>query len=218
MLVFRGMKKRKVLDIQLQKRRKNRRSIFLDDGSVFGVSDDVFFSTPIHIGDTISEQVLNEILDSESKTKIYNSAINLLSYRMRSKSELKDRLIRKNYNEDSIIDVINNLESKGYLDDKKFAHAFAKEKVKNKLIGPIALKFEMSSHDLNVDDVESAISSVYEVFPQEFLIKKLMTKWKVKDNIRNDTKIKGKITNRLKNKGFYWDDINKAINNSYIDD
>ena len=102
------MKKRKVLDIQLQKRRKNRRSIFLDDGSVFGVSDDVFFSTPIHIGDTISEQVLNEILDSESKTKIYNSAINLLSYRMRSKSELRDRLIRKNYNEDSIIDVIND--------------------------------------------------------------------------------------------------------------
>ncbi len=212
------MKKRKVLDIQLQKRRKNRRSIFLDDGSVFGVSDDVFFSTPIYIGDTISEQVLNEILDSESKTKIYNSAINLLSYRMRSTSELRDRLIRKNYNEDSIIDVINNLESKGYLDDKKFAHAFAKEKVKNKLIGPIALKFEMSSHNLNVDHVESAISSVYEIFPQEFLIKKLMTKWKVKDSIRNDTKIKAKITNRLKNKGFYWDDINKAINNSYIDD
>ena len=212
------MKKRKVLDIQLQKRRKNRRSIFLDDGSVFGISDDIFFSTPIYIGDTISEQVLNEILDSESKTKIYNSAINLLSYRMRSKSELRDRLIRKNYNEDSIIDVINNLESKGYLDDKKFAHAFAKEKVKNKLIGPIALKFEMSSHNLNVDHVESAISSVYEIFPQEFLIKKLMTKWKVKDSIRNDTKIKAKITNRLKNKGFYWDDINKAINNSYIDD
>ena len=212
------MKKRKVLDIQLQKRRKNRRSIFLDDGSVFGVSDDVFLSTPIHVGDIISEQLLNEILDSESKTKIYNSAINLLSYRMRSKSELRDRLIRKNYNEDSIIDVINNLESKGYLDDEKFAHAFAKEKVKNKLIGPIALKFEMSSHNLNVDHVESAISSVYEIFPQEFLIKKLITKWKVKDSIRNDIKIKGKITNRLKNKGFYWDDINKAINNYYIDD
>ena len=67
------MKKRKVLDIQLQKRRKNRRSIFLDDGSVFGVSDDVFLSTPIHVGDTISEKLLNEILDSESKTKINES-------------------------------------------------------------------------------------------------------------------------------------------------
>jgi len=89
------MKKRKVVDIQVQKRRKNRRNIYLDDGSVFGVSEDVFISIPIHIGDTISDQVFNDILESDSKSKIYNSAISLLSYRMRSKSELKDRLIRK---------------------------------------------------------------------------------------------------------------------------
>ena len=91
------MKKRKVVDIQVQKRRKNRRNIYLDDGSVFGVSEDIFISIPIHIGDTISDQVFNDILESDSKSKIYNSAISLLSYRMRSKSELKDRLIRKNY-------------------------------------------------------------------------------------------------------------------------
>ena len=66
------MKKRKVVDIQVQKRRKNRRNIYLDDGSVFGVSEDVFISIPIHIGDTISDQVFNDILESDSKSKIYN--------------------------------------------------------------------------------------------------------------------------------------------------
>ena len=71
------MKKRKVVDIQVQKRRKNRRNIYLDDGSVFGVSEDVFISIPIHIGDTISDQVFNDILESDSKSKIYNSAISL---------------------------------------------------------------------------------------------------------------------------------------------
>ena len=114
------MKKRKVVDIQVQIRRKNQRNIYLDDGSVFGVSEDVFISIPIHIGDTISDQVFNDILEADSKSKFYNSAISLLSYRMRSKSELKDRLIRKNYNEDGIMDVINNLELKGYLDDENY--------------------------------------------------------------------------------------------------
>jgi regulatory protein len=206
------MKKRKVVDIQVQKRRKNRRNIFLDDGSVFGVSEDVFFSIPIHIGDTISDQIFNDILESDSKSKIYNSAINLLSYRMRSKSELNDRLIRKNYNEDGIMDVINNLELKGYLDDEKFAYAFAKEKVKNKLIGPIALKFEMSSHKLDVELIDKTISSIYDMLPQKMIINRLITKWKVKDIIGKDPKIKSKIINRLKNKGFYWDDIQRAIN------
>tara|TARA_B100001013_G_scaffold325794_1_gene238036 strand:+ start:198 stop:833 length:636 start_codon:yes stop_codon:yes gene_type:complete len=206
------MKKRKVVDIQVQKRRKNRRNIYLDDGSVFGVSEDVFISIRIHIGDTISDQVFNDILESDSKSKIYNSAISLLSYRMRSKSELKDRLIRKNYNEDGIMDVINNLELKGYLDDEKFAYAFAKEKVKNKLIGPAALKFEMSSHKLDLELIDRTINSIYDMFPQKMIINRLITKWKVKDSIGKDPKIKSKIINRLKNKGFYWDDIQSAIN------
>ena len=43
-------------------------------------------------------------------------------------------------------------------------------------------------------------------------INRLINKWKAKDRIKTDSKIKIKIINRLKNKGFYWDDIQSAIN------
>lgn len=206
------MKKRKIIDIQVQSRRKNRKNIFFDDGSVFGVSEDVFLSIPIKIGDIISDQKLNDILESESKSKVYNSAINLLSYRMRSKSELNERLIRKGYSKDIITDVINILELKGYIDDEKFAIAFAKEKVKNKLIGPNALKFEISSHNLDIDLVDNTIDSIYEMFPQEMIINRLIAKWKVGSSIKNDLHAKSKVINRLKNKGFYWVNIENVIN------
>ena len=206
------MKKRKIIDIQVQSRRKNRKNIFFDDGSVFGVSEDVFLSIPIKIGDIISDQKLNDILESESKSKVYNSAINLLSYRMRSKSELNERLIRKGYSKDIITDVINILELKGYIDDEKFAIAFAKEKVKNKLIGPNALKFEISSHNLDIDLVDNTIDSIYEMFPQEMIINRLIAKWKVGSSIKKDLHAKSKVINRLKNKGFYWVNIENVIN------
>ncbi|MBS00995.1 MAG: hypothetical protein CMG37_06215 [Candidatus Marinimicrobia bacterium] len=206
------MKKRKIIDIQVQSRRKNRKNIFFDDGSVFGVSEDVFLSIPIKIGDIISDQKLNDILESESKSKVYNSAINLLSYRMRSKSELNERLIRKGYSKDIITDVINILELKGYIDDEKFAIAFAKEKVKNKLIGPNALKFEISSHNLDLDLVDNTIDSIYEMFPQEMIINRLIAKWKVGSSIKKDLHVKSKVINRLKNKGFYWVNIENVIN------
>ncbi len=206
------MKKRKIIDIQVQSRRKNRKNIFFDDGSVFGVSEDVFLSIPIKIGDIISDQKLNDILESESKSKVYNSAINLLSYRMRSKSELNERLIRKGYSKDIITDVINILELKGYIDDEKFAIAFAKEKVKNKLIGPNALKFEISSHNLDIDLVDNTIDSIYEMFPQEMIINRLIAKWKVGSSIKKDLHVKSKVINRLKNKGFYWVNIENVIN------
>ena len=206
------MKKRKIIDIQVQSRRKNRKNIFFEDGSVFGVSEDVFLSIPIKIGDIISDQKLNDILESESKSKVYNSAINLLSYRMRSKSELNERLIRKGYSKDIITDVINILELKGYIDDEKFAIAFAKEKVKNKLIGPNALKFEISSHNLDLDLVDNTIDSIYEMFPQEMIINRLIAKWKVGSSIKKDLHVKSKVINRLKNKGFYWVNIENVIN------
>jgi len=91
------MGKRKIIDIQVQKRRKNRRSIFLDDGSVFGISEDVFFSIPVQIGDTLTDQQLDDILVADYQQKIMDVALNLLSYRMRSKAELIRRLKRKNF-------------------------------------------------------------------------------------------------------------------------
>ena len=103
------MKKRKIVDIQIQSRRKNRRSVFLDDGSVFGISEDVFFTVPIHIGDTISDQALDAIFKAESKVKIYDAAVNLLSYRMRSKSELRNRLIRKNIIREKFLMLLKTL-------------------------------------------------------------------------------------------------------------
>ena len=205
------MKKRKIVDIQIQSRRKNRRTIFLDDGSVFGVSEDVFFTVPIHIGDTISDQALDDILKAESKVKIYDSAVNLLSYRMRSKSELRNRLIRKKYHKGEISDVIKNLEIKGYLDDEKFAIAFAKDKVNNRLIGPIALRFELSAHELEVQLIDKTINSIYNIYPPKDIIKRLINKWKLIDSINESSTVKNKIINRLKNKGFYWDDIQDVI-------
>ena len=50
------------------------------------------------------------------------------------------------------------------------------------------------------------------MFPTKNIIDRLLTKWNVKNNMEKDLKIKNKIVNRLKNKGFYWDDIQSVIN------
>ena len=104
------MAKRKIIDIQVQKRRKNRRSIFFDDGSVFGISEDVFFSIPVQIGDTLTNKQLDDILVADYQQKILDVALNMLSYRIRSKTELMRHLKRKNFNEDGIYAVMEKLE------------------------------------------------------------------------------------------------------------
>ena len=201
------MAKRKIIDIQVQKRRKNRRSIFLDDGSVFGISEDVLFSIPVHIGDTLTDQQLDEILGADSQQKILDVALNLLSFRMRSKAELMRRLKRKNFNEDGIYAVIKKLETKGYIDDQKFALVFAREKVRRKLIGPVALRSEFSVHGLDPDIVEYTLKKTYDEISEQTLMDQLLAKRRVPLNEPLSRKEKQNAVNTLRNKGFSWDRI-----------
>jgi regulatory protein len=205
------MAKRKIIDIQVQKRRKNRRSIFLDDGSVFGISEDVLFSIPVHIGDTLTDQQLDEILGADSQQKILDVALNLLSFRMRSKVELMRRLKRKNFNEDGIYAVIKKLETKGYIDDQKFALVFAREKVRRKLIGPVALRSEFSVHGLDPDIVEYTLKKTYDEISEQTLMDQLLAKRRVPLNEPLSLKEKQNAVNTLRNKGFSWDRIQEML-------
>ncbi len=205
------MGKRKIIDIQVQKRRKNRRSIFLDDGSVFGISEDVFFSIPVQIGDTLTDRELDNILVADNQQKILDFALNLLSYRMRSKVELMHRLKRKKFNEDGIYSVMEKLETKGYIDDQKFALAFAREKVRRKFIGPMALRSEFSVHMIDLDILEYTLKKIYDEFPEHTLMDQLLKKRKVPMNMPLDIKEKKNAVNTLRNKGFSWDRIQEIL-------
>jgi len=205
------MAKRKIIDIQVQKRRKNRRSISLDDGSVFGISEDVLFSIPVHIGDTLTDQQLDEILGADSQQKILDVALNLLSFRMRSKAELMRRLKRKNFNEDGIYAVMKKLETKGYIDDQKFALVFAREKVRRKLIGPVALRSEFSVHGLDPDIVEYTLKKTYDEISEHTLMDQLLAKRRVPLNEPLNLKEKQNAVNTLRNKGFSWDRIQEIL-------
>ena len=205
------MAKRKIIDIQVQKRRKNRRSIFLDDGSVFGISEDVFFSIPVQLGNTLTDQQLDDILVADYQQKIMDVALNLLSYRMRSKAELIRRLKRKKFNEDGIYSVMEKLETKGYVDDQKFARMFAREKVRRKLIGPMALRSEFSVHGMDSDILEHTLKQTYDEFPEHTLMGQLLAKRRVPMNKTLDLKEKKNVVNTLRNKGFLWDQIQEVL-------
>ena len=59
--------------------------------------------------------------------------------------------------------------------------------------------------------IDKTINSIYNIYPSKDIIKRLINKWKLIDRINESSTIKNKIINRLKNKGFYWDDIQDVI-------
>lgn len=205
------MPKRKIIEIKPQVRNPQRKTLIFDDGSVFGISEDVFISHKFEVGSEISEDLFTETVNDELKVKIYNSALRLLGYRMRSCAEMKQRLMEKKYPINIISDVIDKLLNIKYLNDAEFAEAFAHDKVKSKKIGPITLRMEFIPHKIDSEILENVIKKVYEQYPISDLIKQLLDKKKIQSGIKLELKTKKRIQVLLKRKGFNWNEISAVF-------
>ena len=202
------MKKRKILSIKRSTRYNDRIIVKLDDKSVFRVPEDAFVLNPFHVGETVT---LDEIEDYDVKMRLQetkDAAFKLLSFRMRSIAEMRKRLKEKSFSQIEIDYVIDKLTKLNYLNDVEFGKAFVKEKIKNKKIGPKAIKSELFPHQLSPDFVDELIESVYKKYKINDLITFHLKRKKIKKNTQMNKSDLSRLNNYLLRKGFEWDNIN----------
>ena len=202
------MKKRKILSIKRSTRYNDRIIVKLDDKSVFRVPEDAFVLNPFHVGETIT---LDEIENYDVKMRLQeakDAAFKLLSFRMRSIAEMRKRLKEKSFSQIEIDHVIDKLTKLNYLNDVEFGKAFVKEKIKNKKIGPKAIKSELFPHQLSPDFVDELIESVYKKYKINDLITFHLKRKKIKKNSQMNKSDLSRLNNYLLRKGFEWDNIN----------
>ena len=199
-------KKLKIVSISSQKRRKYRYTVNFDTGDVFGLSEDVFIFSQLRVGQEITRTELDAIELQEEIARIKHSALHLLSYRMRSKAELSQRLAQKKFGVNQVASVIDELEKKGYLNDREFAAVFVRDRVKNKKLGPVAVRNEIVRHQIALEILEETMDDIYQEFPQEVLISSIIEKRsnKIKDKTVKERK---RLIDHLKRKGYLWSAI-----------
>jgi len=202
------MKKRKILSIKRSTRYNDRIIVKLDDKSVFRLPEDAFVLNPFHVGETVT---LDEIEDYDVKMRLQeakDAAFKLLSFRMRSIAEMRKRLKEKSFSQIEIDHVIDKLTKLNYLNDVEFGKAFVKEKIKNKKIGPKAIKSELFPHQLSSDFVDELIESIYKKYKINDLITFHLKRKKIKKNTQMNKSDLSRLNNYLLRKGFEWDNIN----------
>ena len=202
------MKKRKILSIKRSTRYNDRIIVKLDDKSVFRVPEDAFVLNPLHVGETVT---FDEIEDYDVKMRLQeakDAAFKLLSFRMRSIAEMRKRLKEKSFSQIEINHVIDKLTKLNYLNDVEFGKAFVKEKIKNKKIGPKAIKSELFPHQLSPDFVDELIESIYKKYKNNDLITFHLKRKKIKKNTQMNKSDLSRLNNYLLRKGFECDNIN----------
>ena len=200
-----------ITDVKIQNKPSDRRSVYINNEYAFSVSEGICFSNNLEVGRFLSEKQIQLLKSLDENEKIKQDAFRLLGYRQRSIRELTDRLIKKGWNRDSVQSVIYELIEKEYLNDLEFALMFAREKVKQKFIGPPALRSELFKVRIEKEIQDQVVKAIYNEFPTIKIIRSLLSRKKIKTVESLDEKQKKRIINMLRRKGFNWDDIQSAI-------
>ena len=111
----------RVTALRIGKGRGNRVNLFLDDRFVFSLEADVVVKEGLQIGQELSANQLEALAKSDHFHRCLNAAIRYLSYRPRSRSEVRRRLQQKGFDNDTIEAVIAKLKEQGLIDDIDFA-------------------------------------------------------------------------------------------------
>ena len=199
----------KVLSLKQLYRKKDYFRVTLDNGDKYNFHGNYITLYNIKEGQSIEKKVIHKALDFTEREKIKCKIILLLSYRQRSKKELKDSFVSKGYKIDNVLSVIDELEQRKYLNDSIFTKMMATHMIKEKKLGRYLVEKKLSQHGIDFSVMDPIISDLYKKYPQSKTIKEILNKRNISK--RDSLKNKIKTINHLKRKGFHFEDINVII-------
>ena len=208
-------KKNRITSIYPKKGSKDLFFVKLDNGTILEISNSILTSESIKEGKEIDASKLENPLSKQEYQNLKNAGLALLNYRMRSKKELYEKLLAKNYGSTNIELVLIDFEKNGWINDELFGLAFSKDQINQNSLGPIALKYKLKKYISSDDMISKILLSIYSEIGIESVIFKILKKYSA-DDIRENHTLREKIINKLKRKGHYWQDINDSVN-KYIE-
>lgn len=137
--------------------------VHLDDGSEpFEVMLEALEKSRLGVGDTLSPALRHTLLSADADVRVRDAALNLLSYRARTRRELRTRLRKKGFGRARIDVCLDRLEERGLIDDAGVAAAFVRDRLRHRPKGRSALTAELRAKGVSNELADTAIDSVFE--------------------------------------------------------
>jgi regulatory protein len=197
--------------IEQQKRRPNRRSVYIDNDFAFGCNVNVIARFRLREGMTIDNDLRRRIEEGEVQQEAFDHATRLLGMRMQSERELRMKLGRKDYGPGVIDAVIENLKRLNYVDDAKFAASRAKDQATLKKHGQARAVQELMKAGVSRDLADKATAKAYEAIdPRESAVETARKKAATLSRYDAET-AKRRLIGFLQRRGFDYETVQYAV-------
>lgn len=191
----------KITDIKQQVKRADRYSIYVDNKYAFSLSEAELMAVNIKIGQEFSQAELQSLMQKAIIDKGYDRALNLIMRRPRSQWEITEYLKRKDYDEDSIANILNKLSNRGHIDDSDFARRWVESRRVLKPTSKRKLTLELRQKRVNDEVIQEVL--VNEDADELEVLRDLVARKRRQTKYQDNTK----LMQHLIRQGFSYGDV-----------
>jgi len=150
----------KITALRLQKKNRQRVSVFLDGKYAFGLRASV--AAALKVGQTLSPEEIDQLQRRDAVEVAHDQALNFLSYRPRSRTEVEAYLKRRNVPLITIQAVVDRLVRAGLVDDEAFAQYWVENRELFRPRGTRSLRFELRQKGVPDAVIDQAVEGIDE--------------------------------------------------------
>ncbi len=200
-----------ITQILEQKRRPNRRNVYLDGKFAFGCNVNVVAKFRLREGLAVTTEMVADVLTGEVRQEAFDYAMKILERRLHSKAELKRKLLKREYTSAMIDDVLASLEKMNYVDDKRFATSKATSAAQYKQHGHRRALQELKKAGVEDATARKAIEDVYDPHDSLAVARKLAQKQAARLKKLEPHVARRRLAGMLARRGFDYDTIRPVI-------
>jgi regulatory protein len=184
--------------------------VYLDGEYAFSV--DSLLASELKIGQQLSGEQVKKIKAKDAARRARQLSFRYLSYRPRSKAEVRNYLRQKGFDEIEAEMAVDELEERQYLDDRAFADYWVEQRLIHRPRGIIALRHELAQKGVSSAIAEVALRDVDEKDAALQAAEKRVQRWSrmPRDEFRR------KISDFLKRRGFSYPTIREVADSVWL--
>ncbi len=188
--------------------------IHFDNDDKLIISEDVFYNSGLRKGDEISGDRYSFFVERNKIYYIKQRALSFLSRRFHSEKELYLKLKTKSYDERLIKEVIQDLVSRNFIDDRNFTFHFIEEKLKKRKWGANKIRSALYVKGISGEIIDGELKKIDNTPGLNETIREIATKKinQLKNRNTDEKKIFQKVIQFLISRGFDYESSKDVCN------
>lgn len=157
-----------------------RYNIYLDGQYAFPVAESVLIKHRLLKGRVLDKVQIAQITTDDEIAKAYGTALDYLSYQLRTEHEVSQKLLSQGVPPAQIEMVCKKLRAEGLLDDRAYAAAFVRTVMKTELKGPAVIRQKLRAKrvgELEIDDALAQFTPAWQLTNATKLATKLLARY-----------------------------------------